>query len=81
MPRRCRCDLLRHQRGDAHRTGALDEQLGPLHQQHHRVGDRVLLDDDHIVEPVFDERAGDLARPFHRDPIGQRHDGPVGQAR
>ena len=67
---------MRQQRGDADRAGTLDEELGPFHQQHHRVGDLVLLDDDDVVEPSLDQWSGDLARPLHRDSVGQRDDRP-----
>ena len=42
----------RQQRGDADRARALDDELGALHQQHHRLGGLVLLHDDDVVEPA-----------------------------
>ena len=73
------CDSARQERGDADRAGSFDEQLGPFHQQHHRVGDGVLLDDDDVVEPLLDEWSGELARSLDRDPVGEGDDGTVGR--
>ena len=54
------------------RAGAFDVQLRPVHQQHHRVGDRILVDGDHLVDPPIDERAGELAGVLHGDAVGER---------
>ena len=40
------------QRGHAHRPGALDDELGALEQEHHRLGDVVLADDQQLVDPA-----------------------------
>ena len=42
------CSL--HERRDPDRAGTLDDELRPLQQQHDRVGDRVLVDLDHVVD-------------------------------
>ena len=62
----------REQGGHAHRAGALDDQLGALEQQHHRLGDHLLVHDDHAVDPLRDQRPGDLAGVLDRDAVGDR---------
>ena len=41
-------------------------------REHHGVGNVVLVDDHDIIEPVLDERSGELARQLHRDAVGER---------
>ena len=71
----------RRHRRHADRAGSLDVQLGPLHQQHHRVGDGILVDGHDLVDPVLDERAGELAGVLDGDAVGERDDRSVGAAR
>ena len=44
------------------RARALDDELGPLEQEHHRLGDLVLADDHDVVDPPVDQRQRELAR-------------------
>ena len=78
----------RLQRRHSDRAGALDVELGPLHERHHRVGDGVLGDGDDLVDPSFDQRPGDDAGSLDGDAVGERRhrargrvDAGVGSAR
>ena len=62
--------------GDTDGTGALDVELGSVHQQHHGVCDGVLVDRDDVVDPSLDERPGQHAGMLDGDPVGERHDRP-----
>ena len=62
------------QRGHADRPGAFDVELRPLHQQHHRVRDRLLVDRDDLVDPAFDEGPRDRTGRLHGDAVGERRD-------
>ena len=70
-------DEVAHQRGHADGAGALDVQLGALHEVHHRVGDRVLVDRHDVVDPLLDQRSGDDAGHLDGDAVGERADRPV----
>ena len=63
------------QGGNADCAGTLDVQLGALHQQHHRVGDGILRDRHHVVEPPIDQRAGDRPGVLDGDAVGEGGDG------
>ena len=54
--------LAAQQRRHADGARALDDELGLLHEQHHRLGDVVLGDHDHVVEPAL-RRGRGSARP------------------
>ena len=69
---RGRLDLTAEQRGDADRAGALDHELGALHQQHHRLGGLVLPCQGHLVDPLLEQRRRQLTRRLDRDPVGDR---------
>ena len=69
---------LGHQRGDTDRPAPLDEELGPLHQEHHGVGHLVLSDGDDVVHPRVHQRARQQAGRLDRDAVGQRRDRPAG---
>ncbi len=60
------------QRRDANRAGALDDQLGPLEEEHHRLGDLVLADQHDPVDPVADQRQRQLPGTLDGDPVGDR---------
>ena len=60
------------QRGDADRAGALDDELGALHQHDHRLGGLVLADHHDVVGPAVEQPQRQLARPLDRDPVGDR---------
>ncbi len=68
-------DLAAQQGGHADGAGALDDELGLLHQQHHRLGHVVLLDQLDRVEHVAHERQRELAGPLDGDAVGDRHVG------
>ena len=59
------------QRRNANRPRPLDHQLGPLQEHHDRVRDRALADRDDLVDEALEQRPGELARPLHRDPVGE----------
>jgi hypothetical protein len=71
----CSRPATRQQRRDADRARALDDQLGPLEQEHHRLGHLVLRDDDHLVDPAADQRQRQLARALDGDAVGDRQRG------
>ena len=60
------------QRRHADRARALDDELGPLEQPHHRLGDVVLLDHAHLVDPAPDERQRERAGALDGDAVGDR---------
>ena len=62
----------REERGHPDRAGALDNQLRPLEQEHHRFGDLVLFHAHQLVDPASDQRQRELPRALDRDPVGDR---------
>ncbi len=60
------------ERGDPDGARSLDDELGLLHQHHHRLGDVVLGDDDDVVDPLRDEAKRELAWPLDRDAVRDR---------
>ena len=60
------------QRGHRGRAGRLDDELGPLEAQQQRPRQQVLVDGDHPVDEVADEREGQVARTAHGDAVGHR---------
>ena len=61
-PRRRGAHAPRQQRGHADRPGALDDELRPLEQHDHRLGDLLLADDHDVVDPALDERRASARR-------------------
>jgi hypothetical protein len=61
-----------HQRGHAHRAGALHDELRALDQEDHRLGGLVVTDRHHFVEPALDERQRQLAGLLDGDPVADR---------
>ena len=61
-----------HQRGNARRSRALDDELLALVEQRHRRGDLLVVDRDHALHMLLDDREGELARPLDGDAVGDR---------
>ncbi len=61
------------------RAGALDVELRPVHQQHHRVSDGVFVDRDDLVDPPLDERPRQFAGVLDGDPVGERDHRSIGR--
>ena len=53
-------------------AGALGDELGALGEQDHRLGDRVVIDHHHLVDPALHQRQGHLAWPLDRDAVRDR---------
>ncbi len=75
-----RRDPAREDRRDADRPAALDDQLRPLHQPHHRVGHLVVAR-PRAAHRRSARRAGAVsaAGALHRDPVGDRWSGTHGR--
>ena len=56
-------------RGHRRRSGALDDELRALEQQHDRLRDLLVVDHDDVVEQVAEDRGGELAGMLHGDPV------------
>ncbi len=67
-----------HHRRDAHGSGRLDDQLRPLDEHEQSLGDRLLVDGDHVVDELLDRRERHVPGPADRDPVG--HGGHPGQS-
>ena len=58
--------------GQGDGSGALGDELGALRQQHDRARDLVLLDGDHPIQEVLQQRLGEATGMLDRDPVGDR---------
>ena len=79
--RPARLDGAREQRGDAERASALDDEVGALDQQHHRVLDLRLRDRDDLVGVAADQAERQLRGPGDRRAVGERLHERHGQRR
>jgi hypothetical protein len=61
--------------GDTDRASTLDHELRPFHEQHHRIGDLVLSNHDHLVDILGNKGQRERPGPAHRDAVGQGADG------
>ncbi len=66
------------QGGNAHRAGALNDELRALHQEHHRLRDLILADADQVLHPVLDQLQRQFAGTLDGDAVGDRADGVDG---
>ena len=66
-------DTAREQGGHRGRAGALDDELRALEQQHDRLRDLLVVDDDDVVEQIGEDRRGSArAGMLDRDPVRDR---------
>src|SRR6185436_9055323 len=53
-------------------AGALRHELRPLEQQHDRLRDLLVVDDDHLVHQLVEDLPGERAGMLDGDPVGDR---------